>query len=76
MEQGGLTLPSHTYYLDTDPASKAKVRALHQLVSGVLALLGHEEEECTAAADRVVEVSGRHACPLIEFSFLTRPILH
>jgi hypothetical protein len=40
MEQGGLTLPSHTYYLNADAASKAKVQALHTLVKSVFALLG------------------------------------
>lgn len=56
MEQGGLTLPSHTYYLKADGASKAKVRALHTMVSNVFALLGHEEAECKSAADGVVLV--------------------
>jgi hypothetical protein len=34
MEQGGLTLPSHTYYLNSDAVSKAKVAAFHTLVAG------------------------------------------
>lgn len=56
MEQGGLTLPSHTYYLNSNAVSKAKVAALHTLVSSVFALLGHEHNECEAAAAAVVKI--------------------
>ena len=56
MEQGGLTLPSHTYYINSDPPSKAKVKALHTLVSTVLRLLGHAADESEAAAASVVQV--------------------
>ena len=55
MEQGGLTLPSHTYYINTDAESKAKTRALHTLVSRVFALLGHSADESEQAAAGVLE---------------------
>ena len=56
MEQGGLTLPSHSYYINSDAASKEKVKALHTLVSTVLRLLGHADDESEAAAESVVQV--------------------
>jgi putative endopeptidase len=56
MEQGGLTLPSHSYYINSDAASKEKVQALHTLVSTVLRLLGHADDESEAAAASVVQV--------------------
>ena len=56
MEQGGLTLPSHSYYINSDAASKEKVKALHTLVSTVLRLLGHADDESEAAAASVVQV--------------------
>ena len=56
MEQGGLTLPSHSYYINSDAASKEKVQALHTLVSTVLRLLGHADDESEAAAESVVQV--------------------
>jgi hypothetical protein len=61
MEQGGLTLPSHRYYIENDAESKAKVQALHHMVSRVFSLLGHEKDECEDAAASVVKVQMMHA---------------
>jgi putative endopeptidase len=66
IDQGGLSLPSRDYYLNTDDKSKEILKKFHAHVQKMFVLAGESESQASTDADTIVELESAMATPQMD----------